>query len=98
MFTSRFLLHWRAEAQVYGIGEQAVDGGNNAGSSLISGLVLDEVGRFFIERYAGDAAALVLQLLQDQVGGVGIGGGVERIGAHFKYDAGIEIEWRLPAR
>jgi len=49
MFTSQVLLHRRAEAKVYGIGEQGIDGGDNAGSGLISGLKLDEVGRFFVE-------------------------------------------------
>lgn len=69
-------MHRRVDAKVYGIGEQGVDGGDDAGSGLISGLILDEVGRFFVERYTGNAPALVLQLLQDQVGGVDIGGGI----------------------
>jgi len=37
---------------------------------LIRRLILNEIRRFFVDRYAGDASILILQLLQDGVRGI----------------------------
>src|ERR1700694_1273226 len=92
MITSKFLLHRRAQAKIHGNPEQGIDGGDDPGGGLVSGLILDEVARFFVERYSGNTPALVLQLSQNQGGGGDIGGSIGGITAHFKYDAGIEFK------
>src|SRR5208282_2062267 len=90
------LLLCRVHAQVHGIQQQEVDGRNDFGRGLIGRLILNEVGRFFVERYARDAPVLVLQLLQNQVGGIGIGRSIRRIASDLRDQVGIGIDRCLP--